>query len=98
MSLTTARLDELAEADRLTSEAWGIEHPGEYAELITKARLQVAIDELPLPENWELRIGNPVGTPYATAFSRRTGDQESAYAPTMLAAVLELDAALRSRA
>lgn len=92
MSLTTARLDEMPSAHGLPVS------DDEIDLLIAAARLQVAIDELPLPENWELRIGNPVGTPYATAFSRRTGDQESAYAPTMLAAVLELDAALRSRA
>jgi hypothetical protein len=67
------------------------------SDLITAARLQVALDELPLPEGWEPRFGLTGGTPYATAFSRKSGDEVIKTAPTMLESVLALGDALRSR-
>lgn len=61
--LTTADLDRWAFAAKYNFEHGGLTLRGDAAEqltLIQAARLQVALDELPLPEVWKLKLS--VGT------------------------------------
>lgn len=80
---------------------------GIVLDLIKAARLQVALDELPLPEGWRfsgITPGGPIGNWLAGARGRTAITREGlfpemahGYGPTMLDAVLALGDALRSR-
>ena len=119
--LTTADLDEMALGHGPNqAEYGGLACPGHdpsepwpcaESRLIAAARLQVALDELPLPEGWSLwAIVRQRSAHHGDRFRATAGTEEGwperagienkwwAYGPTMLAAVLQLDVALRSRA
>lgn len=96
MSLTTADLDRLA----ASCHCAGL--PQDKA-IILASRLQVAIDELPLPEGWhvsEIRRMRSLANVVCwrvIAIGPGNGDFSEVIAPTMLDSVLALGDALRSR-
>lgn len=95
MSLTTARLDEMPSAHGLPVS------DDEIDLLIAAARLQVAIDELPLPEGWafdRLWVNGGGFEARACKLHFPAGPVICGRGPTMLAAVTALGDALRSRA
>jgi len=96
MSLTATRLEILGrvhdEGVPLTRE--------DVAELIQAARLQVALDELPLPEGWYVQIAGGDTTYQAIANLSISSSYDGAiegFGPTMLDAVLDLRAELEKR-
>jgi hypothetical protein len=112
--LTTADLDREAERHEHVSgyspnvgDAPGFcrrcdkEWPCLGVDIIAAARLPVAIDELPLPEGWTLtveRMSHGRYMAWAEPMHDRNNRMTGATGPTMLAAVLALGVALRSRA
>lgn len=98
MSLTTKGLDEV----RDNAYGYGIDLTTGVSieDVVEAARLQVASDELPLPEGWTFtveRMSHDRWMAWAEPMHDRNARICGATGPTMLAAVLALDVALRSR-
>ena len=94
--LSTADLDELGRRNEMRGLA-----RAEIRDLIKAARLQVALDELPLPEGCFVQVvGQQGGPAIADAIGPGVNLATCQDVPgsTMLAAVLSLGDALRSRA
>ncbi len=99
--LTTAHLNAIAK-EHAEGRAILLDRP-RVADLIAKARLQVALDELPLPEGWhvsEIRRMRSLANVVCwrvIAIGPGPVDFSESLGPTMLEAVLALGDALRSR-